>query len=432
MSDEKAVLTVRMRRASGVALGMAAVLAMAGCGSGGSGGSDAGGGDQAGGQVTLKMVAADYGDGPGKPNSGETFWKGVVDEFQAANPNIKVDVQVINWNDIDKQVATMIQNGQVPDILQTGDYSGFAKDGLLHKVDEVLSPQVAGDLLPKFAEFGKVDGAAYGIPFVSSARALFYNKELFTKAGVAEPPKTWDELKAAAQKLKAAGVSQPFGLPLGQEEAQAESFLWMLGNGGGYKDASGKWAINSPQNVETFTYLKGLVDAGLTTPNPGTKDRKTVWEDFGAGKVGMVNGGPMSIPIFDAAGLKDYGVAPIPGKSGPLDTTLGVMDWIMAFNKNGRAAEIKKFLDFFYTGSAVQKISDTYKLLPVTNGGIEKLSGDEKLKPFLDALPNASFYPFQDPKWAEVNPQIKQIIGGAVKDDPAQVLGELQRTAEAG
>src|SRR5690606_5611429 len=203
----------------------------------------------------LKMVAADYGDGPGKPNTGEIVSKGVYDEITSTNPDIKVDVQVINRNDTDKQADTMIQNGQVPDILQTGDYSGFVADGLLYKVDEVLSPEVSGDMLEKFAEFGKVDGTAYGIPFVSSARALFYNKDLFDQAGVAEPPKTWDELKAAAEKLKAAGVSQPFGLPLGQEEAQAESFLWMLGNGGGYKDASGNWAINSAQNVETFTYL---------------------------------------------------------------------------------------------------------------------------------------------------------------------------------
>ncbi|MEV0622509.1 extracellular solute-binding protein [Nonomuraea sp. NPDC050404] len=417
-----------MKLAGGAALGLATMLVLSSCGAGGSGGGDTQA--ESGGQVTLKMVAADYGDGPGKPNSGETFWKGVTDEFTKANPNIKVEVQVINWNDIDKQVATMVQNGQVPDILQTGDYSGFVADQLLYKVDEVLSPNVSGDMLQKFAEFGKVDGTAYGIPFVSSARALFYNKDLFEQAKIAEPPKTWDELKAAAEKLKEAGVTQPFGLPLGQEEAQAESFLWMLGNGGGYKDAAGKWAINSPQNVETFTYVKGLVDAGLTTPNPGTKDRKTVWEDFGAGKVGMVNGGPMSIPIFDAAGLKNYGVAPIPGKAGALDTTLGVMDWIMAFNKNGHAAEIKKFFDFFYTGDAAAKISDTYKLLPVTNGGIQKLAGDEKLKPFLDGLPNASFYPFQDPKWATLNPAIKQTIGGAVQD-PAKVLGELQKTAEA-
>ncbi|MFI6293432.1 extracellular solute-binding protein [Nonomuraea sp. NPDC050790] len=424
---------MNIKLVGGAALGLATMLVLSSCGgSGGSGTPAEGEKSAAAGQVTLKMVAADYGDGPGAANSGDNFWKEVVGEFEKANPNIKVQVTVINWNDIDKQVATMVQNGQAPDILQTGDYSGFVKDGLLHKVEEIVSPNVQQDLLAKFAEFGKVDGAAYGLPFVSSARALFYNKELFEKAGVAEPPKTWDELKAAAEKLKKSGVSQPFGLPLGQEEAQAEAFLWMLGNGGGYKDAAGKWAINSPANVETFTYVKGLVDAGLTSPNPGTKDRKTVWEDFAAGKVGMANGGPMSIPIFDKGAVKDkYGVVAIPGKTGPLDTTLGVMDWIMAFNQNKHPEEIKKFFDFFYTGPAAEKIVDLYKLLPVTNGGIQKLSGDEKLKPFLDGLPNASFYPFQDPKWSELNTQIKQTMGGAVKD-PAKTLGELQKVAEAG
>ncbi|GGQ09725.1 extracellular solute-binding protein [Streptosporangium pseudovulgare] len=419
------------KRIIGVAgAGMAAALALSACG---SGGGEGGGGEKAAdGSVTLKLVAADYGGGPSSPDGGDKFWKGVVDEFQAANPKIKVDVQVINWNDIDKQVATMVQNGQVPDILQTGDYSGFVKDGLLYKTDEVLSPQTQSDLLTKFADYGKVDGTAYGIPFVSSARALFYNKDLFAKAGISDPPKTWDELKADAEKLKKAGVSQPFGLPLGQEEAQAESFLWFMGNGGGYKDASGKWTVNSPQNVEAFTFLKGMVDAGLTTPNPGTKDRKKVWEDFAAGKVGMVNGGPMSIPIFEKGGLTNFGVTPIAGKTGPLDTTLGVMDWIMAFNKNGHKEEIKKFFDFFYSSSAVQKISDTYKLLPVTTSGIEKLSSDEKLKPFLTALPNATFYPFTDPKWSEVNTQMKQTVGNAVTGDPAQVLGAIQKVADAG
>lgn len=411
-------------------LGMAVALVLTGCGSGSADEGGAASGD--GGTVTLKLVAADYGDGPTAENSSEKFWTGVVDEFQTANPGIKVDVQVINWNDIDKQVATMVQNGQMPDILQTGDYSGFVGDGLLHKVDEVLSPNTQSDLLAKFAEFGKVDGTGYGIPFVSSARALFYNKDLFDKAGVAEPPKTWDELKAAAEKLKAAGVAQPFGLPLGQEEAQAESFLWFMGNGGGYKDASGTWSIDSAQNVESFKFLKELHDAGLTTPNPGTKDRKDVWADFAAGKVGMVNGGPMSIPIFEKGGLSNFGVAPIAGKSGPLDTTLGVQDWMMAFNKNGHPEEIKKFLDFYFASSAAQKISDTYKLLPVTTSGIEKLSSDEKLKPFLDALPNATFYPFTDPKWSEVNTQIKQTVGGALSGDPAQVLGQIQKVATSG
>ncbi|MFD0280051.1 extracellular solute-binding protein, partial [Kitasatospora sp. NPDC127111] len=71
--------------------------------------------------MTLKLVAADYGDK--ESNSSKAYWNGVVSAFTAANPEIRVDVQVVNWNDIDQQVKTMIQSGNVPDVLQTGGYA---------------------------------------------------------------------------------------------------------------------------------------------------------------------------------------------------------------------------------------------------------------------------------------------------------------------
>lgn len=415
--------------AGGAALTLAAVLALASCGADSTSAGD-GNTAAAGGPVTLNLVAAEYGDGPGASNSSETFWKGITDAFTKANPNIKVDVKVLSWTGIDDAVATLIQNNQAPDILQLGGYAGYVDAGLLYPIDDVMSPNVKNDILPSFAKLGEANGKMYGVPFISSSRALFYNKDLFKKAGVAEPPKNWNELKAAAEKLKAAGVSQPYGLPLGQEEAQAESFLWYMGNGGGYTDASGKWAIDSAQNKEAMTFLKGLVDAGLTTPNPGTKNRKDVWADFAAGKIGMVNGGPMAMPIFDKGAVNGkYGVTVTPGKSGPMDTTLGVADWMMAFNKNGHKDEIKKFFDFFYgTPDASKKIIETYSFTPVTQSASAELSSDEKLKPFLDVLPNAQFYPFTDPQWEAVKAQTQQTIGN-ITEDPSGTLDNLQKTA---
>ncbi|MEV4331730.1 extracellular solute-binding protein [Streptomyces sp. NPDC049597] len=134
--------------------------------------------------------------------------------FTAANPTIKVDVRVINWNDIDAQVKTMIQSGNVPDVLQTGGYADKVADDLLHKADEVLSEKTRANLIDSFAKAGEVDGTQYGIPFVSSARALFYNKGVFAKAGVTEPPKTWDEVKAAAEKTTVSGAwGHSYGSP---------------------------------------------------------------------------------------------------------------------------------------------------------------------------------------------------------------------------
>ncbi|MDH6575376.1 extracellular solute-binding protein [Kitasatospora sp. MAP5-34] len=407
------------------------VLALTACGSSTSSGS--GDGSKASGPVTLKLVAADYGDKA--TNSSTLYWNDLVKSFEAANPTIKVDVQVINWNDIDKQVKTMIQSGNMPDVLQTGGYADKVADNLLYPASDVLSPATQANVIDTFAKAGQVSGTQYGIPFVSSARAFFYNKAIFAQAGIAAPPQTWDDVKADATLIKAKvpGVT-PYALPLGPEEAQGESMMWELGNGGGVTNSSGKYTLNSQANIDTFSWLKtNLVDPGLTYANPATTDRKTAFADFAAGKAAMLNGHPSLIQM-SKDGKVDYGVAPIPGKSGALKSTLGVADWMMAFNKNGHKDQIKAFLDFAYSKENTEKFDETYNLMPVTKDTLADMTSSGKhtdLAPFFALLPNASFYPLGDTSWDAVSAQIKQSIGTAVSGDPAKVLGDLQKKAEA-
>lgn len=402
-------------------------LALTACGSNGGGG-----GKSADGSVTLKLVAADYGDKA--TNASQLYWDDVVKRFTAANPKIKVDVQVINWNNIDTQVKTMIQSGNVPDMLQTGGYADKVADDLLYKASDVLSPATQANFMESFAKAGQVDGTQYGIPFVASARAFFYNKKIFSQAGIAAPPQTWDQVKADAQIIKDKKLAAtPYALPLGPEEAQGESLMWELGNGGGYTDASGKYTLNSQANIDTFKWLKAnLVDPGLTYANPATTDRKTAFADFAAGKTAMLNGHPTLIQMAKD-GKVDYGIAPIPGKTGPLSSTFGVADWMMAFKKNGHKDEVRKFLDFTFSKENTLKFDEMYNLMPVTKDTLQEMTSSGKhkdLEPFFALLPNARFYPLGDTTWDAVSAEIKKSGGTAVKDDPAQVLGDLQKKAE--
>ncbi|MEU6238664.1 extracellular solute-binding protein [Kitasatospora sp. NPDC047058] len=410
-------------------LGLSAVctvgaLLLAACGSSGGTASD--------GSVTLKLVAADYGDK--ESNSSKSYWNNVSSAFTAANPDIRVDVQVVNWNDIDKQVKTMIQSGNVPDVLQTGGYADKAADDLLYKAEDVLSTGTRANLIDSFAEAGQVKGVQYGIPFVSSARALFYNKAVFRQAGIAQPPTTWEEVRKDADliRAKAPGVT-PYALPLGPEEAQGESMMWELGNGGGPTAKDGTYTIDSQANVDTFGWLKAnLVDTGLTYANPATTDRKTAFADFAAGKAAMLNGHPSLIQMAKD-GKVDYGVAPIPGRTGPLKSTLGVADWTMAFKKNGHRDQIKKFLDFVYAKDNTLRFDETYNLMPVTQDTLREMTTGGKhpdLEPFFALLPHASFYPLGDTSWDAVSAELKKAIGGAVAGDPAKVLGDLQKKAQ--
>ncbi|HEY5400584.1 MAG TPA: extracellular solute-binding protein [Trebonia sp.] len=408
------------RIAGGVALASAAALALAACSSGS--GSSAGG---SGGTTTLKLVVADYGTGPS--NASSKYWATIVSAFEAAHSNIKVNVTTIPWTNFDSQVQTMVQNKNYPDITEGDYFSNYAQDGLLYPASDVLS--ASSNLLPAFKAQGTYNGVQYGMPFTTSSRTLFYNKKLFTQAGITAAPQTWADVETDAAKITKLG-KVGFGLPLGNEEAQAESLLWMLGDGGGYETA-GKYTIDSPANVTAFNFLKGMVAAGDTEPNPGTVDRTALWEKFAQGTVGMINGSPALIPIIQSANVltsADWTSVPIAGKTGPLSVTLGVCDNVAAFKSNGHEAQIKEFLDFAYQDKYQLAFDNEYDLLPATVTAAKALSSNPVFAPFLTALPNSVQYP-SDTAWANVKTKIQQTIGTAVTGSPTTVLTQLEQSA---
>jgi multiple sugar transport system substrate-binding protein len=155
-----------------------------------------GGGDK---PKSIKVVIAEYSRDHTRP-----FWQGLALQY-TKQTGVKVDLQVIDWNSIDQQVSTMIQNNQPPDVLNLNSFSSYAKDGLLYSGDEALSPKTREDFLEAFAQGGTYRDKLYGFPILASARAFFYNRDLLAKAGVAAPPRTWDELVQAAKRVQALG-----------------------------------------------------------------------------------------------------------------------------------------------------------------------------------------------------------------------------------
>ncbi|WP_456302869.1 ABC transporter substrate-binding protein [Streptomyces tendae] len=401
------------------ALGMTAVLG--GCGL--TGDSDG---------VTLKLVAADYGDG--KDSSSQKYWDELVKSYEAQNPAVRVDVTVYSWNDVDRKVRELVEAGKAPDMAQIGAYSDYADKGLLYRADDVLSIPVQADFVSQLAGAGQVNGVQYGLPFAASTRVLFYNKTLFDKAGI-QPPKSWDDLAEAAEALKGEGVKYPYALPLGPEEAPAETMQWMLSGGGGYTDDVGTYSVDSPQNVTTFTWLRDeLVGKGLTGPvAPGKLNRADAFDAFANGDVGMLNGHPSLMKSASGKGVK-YGMVTTPGIDGESKNTLGVSDWMTAFKKNGHQDEVGDFLDFVYSEENVLDFSRRYGLLPVTTSASQTMSTaaeDKNLKPFLDELLLSQLYPVGKTSWASVSADVKKHIGEAVTSggSPKGVLGQIQATA---
>ncbi|WP_404962434.1 extracellular solute-binding protein [Streptomyces sp. 147326] len=416
--------------ATAVVLGL--LIPLSGCGSSDDGAGDGG---------TLRLVAAEYGDTPA--TSSKAYWDKVTGNFTAANPGVKVEVQLVPWADIDREVSRMVKAGKAPDMALMGSYSDYAAQGKLYSAEELLSVGAEANFLQPLAEAGTVNSRLYGLPFVASSRLLFYNEALFAKAGVKKAPKTWSELKAAAKALKDKDVKYPYAMPLGPEEAHAEALIWELSNGGGYADSSGKYSLDSEQNVRTWQWVKdNLVTPGLVGPTPPSRlNRADAFAAFLRGEVGMLNGYPSLAHQAAEKGI-DVGTVAMPVSdslgSGESPPTVGVADWMVAFKENDRRAEIGKFLEFVYQDKNLSDFAGRYHLLPSTasaartpaGGGLSQTDED-----FLSALRTARLYPVNDPSWVTVSDTIKRNIGRAVEPggDPTAVLEDIATKAvEAG
>ncbi|MFD7321916.1 ABC transporter substrate-binding protein [Streptomyces sp. NPDC059875] len=383
--------------------------------------------------VTLELVAADYDLTGG--DTTKKYWDELTAAYEATHPGVQVEVQIESWNDVDRKVAEMVKADQAPDIAQIGAYADYAAAGELYSADELLSIPVQANFLAPLKSAGETKRTQYGLPFAASTRLLFFNQELFDRAGITEAPKTWAELAAAARKLKDDDVPYPFALPLGPEEAQAETMMWLLSGGDGYTDATDRYRIDSDQNIQTFDWLKkNLVEKELTGPvAPAKLNRKDAFAAFSRGEVGMLNGHPSLMQEAEKKGVK-VGKVALPGVNGKAKASMGVADWIMGFKQNGHRKEIGEFLDFVFSDENVLKFAGGNDLLPVTVSAYSRMQSEEEhknLREFLKELPNSQLPPVGKTSWAQVSENIKQNIGKAVTpgQKPAEVLGKLAREA---
>lgn len=410
-------------RFGAAALAATATLTLASCGFGGTTG---GGGGDADGETTLNLLVPSYSD------ATKGLWEDVIDGFQKENPDIKVDLEVQSWDNLEKVVSTKIQAGEAPDIYNGGPFAGFVSDELLYPVSDVVSEDTLADFQESFLANAEVDGTAYALPLIASARALFVNNALLEQAGV-EAPTNWDELLDAATKVSALGGGVAgYGMPLGSEEAQAEAAVWLWGGGGSFGDAS-EITIDTPENLAGAEQIKKMIDAGATQADPGSTQRSPLMDIFIQGKIGMQVGLPPTVGQIEEGNPElDYSIVPIPTEDGS-PFTLGVMDQLMAFQNDGDKQEaITKFFDYYYSADVYVPWVQAEGFLPVTKSGAEQLAGEEALAPFLEVLPDAQFYPSTNPKWSATDGAFKSLFGQLQTKSAQDVLTEIQAQVDAG
>jgi multiple sugar transport system substrate-binding protein len=341
--------------------------------------------------ATLRVVVGFYSA------ATQELFEGMAKDYMAAHPGDEVKVEVVQWDNLQQRLTTDIAGGTAPDIAMIGTrwLVDYVKNDIAEPLDSYITPEFKGRFIDAFMSPSTLDGKIYGLPVAASARAMYYNKDLLAKAGVAEPPATWDAVVDAARKVKALG-GDTYGLALQGKEIETDAYwYYSLWSHGGDIIVDGKSGVASPQAIAALTLYKSMIDEGLTEPDPTGLNRQDIERLFKQGRIAMILTGPwLRGQIKTDAPDLNYGIAPIP--AGSTKATYGVTDTLMVFKSSSQKDLAWKFLsETAFSDKWRIDFSTKEGFLPVMKAEAQApvFTGDPQLKAFTEMLPYAHFAP---------------------------------------
>ncbi len=328
----------------------------------------------------------------------------------------------------DQALQTALAGGAPPDVF----YVDSLKFPDLMKNNVLATPpanaiQDPDDFYPSLKAAFTANGTFYCPPKDFSTLALIYNKKMLDAAGV-KPPTTWDELKAAAEKLtdSSKGV---YGLALSADAARWVAFLYQAG--GTVLDANGKMNIDTPEAKVALDYYTGLLAAGYAV-TPDKVDSGWNGEAFGKEKVAMVVEGNWMVPFLKSDFPNvEYDIAELP--AGPKGKATMAFTVCYGVPKNGAHLDGSwQFVNALTNKQGMKEWTDLGLAMPtrksLRDGWVQKFPN---LKVFLDGADYShpwQFGPGFTVVTDAINKGIQEIAAGQATSE--SVLKTVQKAGE--
>ena len=213
----------------------------------------------------------------------------IAREFEAKNPDIKVVMEYIDYDHLHDKIVTGMAakppayDAAMIDVIWPDE---FIKAGYLLDVTDRIPSDMKSGVFPASWNGVTRNGKVYGMPWLMDVKYFIYNKDMLQKAGITDPPATWEELVDQAKTIKDKGIVEfPIIWSWNQKEGVVCDYAVLLyGNGGSFVDASGKPAFNDEKGVQVLTWMKQTIDDGLTNPSSVSSDENAVEANFLAGQ----------------------------------------------------------------------------------------------------------------------------------------------------
>ncbi|WP_187432214.1 hypothetical protein ROLI_042510 [Roseobacter fucihabitans] len=259
--------------------------------------------------------------------------QGIVDDFEANNADVKVEIVSLPWGQAFEKLATMVAGGDVPDVVEMPDtwqalYAG--SDQLVSLGDHVAEWEHGATLTEKTVAMGSQAGDLYMIPYGFYLRAMFYNKKLLAQAGVENPPTTMAEFKAASAAVSELEGKSGYCLRGGPGGTNGWIMFSAAMNGTNeFFTQDGQSRINEPGSVEGIQFMIDMYQDGNAPRDSVNWGFNEIVAGFYSGTCAFLDQDPDAlIAISERMPAEDFAVIPMPvGPSGKAFPTIGFAGW---------------------------------------------------------------------------------------------------------
>lgn len=287
--------------------------------------------------TTLKLVEVIT-----SPERTETL-KGIVADFEKANPGAHVEITSLAWGQAFEKFATMVSAGDTPDVVEMPDrwLALYAGTGRLENLEPYLAKwdNTAG-LNDRALEMGRYyNKTAYMIPYGFYLRAMFYNKVLFKQAGIDKPPVTMDDFATDAKKISA--LPGKFGYCLRGGPGGLNGWMMYDATMAGsdkFFNEDGTSTLSQPDYTRGSSFLVDLYKSGGAPKDSVNWGFNEIVAGFYSGTCAMLDQDPDAlIAIAERMKPEEFGVTTMPkGPSGRAYPTLGYAGWSMFANAKNK------------------------------------------------------------------------------------------------
>ncbi|MDO8106605.1 extracellular solute-binding protein [Isoptericola sp. b441] len=392
---------MKTRKFLAVSAAMAATLVgLAAC----SGGNSSPGGDSSSSGGGNEPVTLTFWHNS-TTGEGKAYWDEVAKAYEDANPNVTIQIQAIQNEDMDGKLQTALNAGDAPDIFMArggGKLADIVAAGqvmdLSDKITDATKSAVGEGVLSAFT----IDGKLYGMPTAVLPGGIFYSKDLFDKAGISSTPKNFDELDADVQKLKDAGVA-PIALG-GKDAWPAAHWYYFFALRDCSQDVMNKasqtrkfddacW-LKAGQDLQKFAETKPFNEGFLTTSaqqGAGSSAGMIANHQAAMELMGAWDPGVIASLTPDQKPLPDLGWFPFPavqGGEGDPSAMMGGVDgyscWVKA------PAQCADFLNFYMQKEWQEKYAQAFHTLPASKDA-QGVVEEPALKDILTAYNDSAY-----------------------------------------